>query len=293
MRESVGTDPNLRNLRDLHLPGLECARMTRVILVALLLGSGIAHGAAQSDVVTTLRTTATEAQTSIFMTLTTGVPALTGDRSAFIAASGEARAQMVRAAFSIARAFAGSAAFAKRYALYRDAQRPRRPEGPQTGGEALARQQQAMEQAVEQARQNAAKMPADARKQLEDSIADMRKQIAELNADPQYRAAVDQMAATNARQEEADFAQKVAAFDTEFPENVDALVARRLRQFLTTCGDVDFDAELEAGADQRQRFVNPAYERRSSDWKMCFRAGKPAVDAARAAADEWLNTLTP
>jgi hypothetical protein len=26
---------------------------------------------------------------------------------------------------------------------------------------------------------------------------------------------------------------------------------------------------------------------------MCFRAGKPAVDAARAAANQWLKTLTP
>jgi len=267
--------------------------MTRALLVTILLGGGMAHVAAQSDVLTTLGTNATEAHNSIFMTLTTGFPALAGERSVFKAASGETRAAMVRAVVAVARTFAGSADFARRYALYRDAQKPQRAEGPRTGAEALSQQQQAMEQAIKQAMENAAQLPADARKQLEDSIADMRKQIAELNADPEYRAAVDQMAAANANQDEAEFAQKLAVFNAEFPEDVDALVARRLRQFLTTCGDVDFDAQLEAGAEKRQRFVNPAYERRSRDWKMCFRAGKPAVDAARAAANEWLKTLTP
>jgi hypothetical protein len=267
--------------------------MARVILVTILLGGGMAHGATQSDILTTLGTNATEAHNSIFMTLTSGLPALAGERSVFQAASGEARGAMVRAVVAVARTFAGSADFARRYALYRDAQKPQRAAGPRSGSEALSQQQVAMEQAIKQALEHAAQLPADARKQVEDSIADMRKQVAELNADPEYRAAVDRMAADNARQDDAEFAQKLAAFNAEFPEDVNALVARRLRQFLTTCGDVDFDARLETGADQRQRFVNPAYERRSRDWKMCFRAGKPAVDAARAAANEWLATLTP
>ncbi len=269
------------------------ASMTRVILVTLLLGGGIAQLGAQSDVLTALGTNTTEAHNSIFVTLTSGFPALTGERSVFRAASSEARAAMVRAVFAIARTFAGSTDFARRYALYRDAQQPQRASLPRSGTEALSQQQQAMEQAIKQAMANAAQLPADARKQLEDSIADMRKQIAELNADPEYRAAVDQMAAANAKQDDAEFAQKLAAFNAEFPEDGNALVERRLRQFLTACGDVDFDAQLETGADKRQRFVNPAYERRSKDWKMCFRAGKPAVDAARAAANEWLATLNP
>jgi hypothetical protein len=267
--------------------------MTRVLLVTVFLGGGMTYVGAQTDVLATLGTNATDAHNSIFMTLSSGFPALAGERSAFTAASGEARAAMVRAVFVIARRFAASADFARRYALYRDAQRPQRPDVPRSGADALGQQQQAMEQAIAQALENAARMPADARKQLEDSIADMRKQIAELNADPAYRASVDQMAAANAQQDDAEFARKLAVFDAEFPEDVRTLVARRLRQFLVTCADIDFDAELVTGPDRQRRFVNPAYERRSRDWKMCFRAGKPAVDAARAAADEWLTTLTP
>jgi hypothetical protein len=65
-------------------------------------------------------------------------------------------------------------------------------------------------------------MSAEARQRLEESILEMQKQIAELNADANYRAQA---------------------------------------------------------------------ERRSIEWKMCYRAGKPAVDAARRAAEDWLKGL--
>jgi hypothetical protein len=38
-------------------------------------------------------------------------------------------------------------------------------------------------------------------------------------------------------------------------------------------------------------FADPALEARPKEWKMCFRAGKPATDAARAFAQKWLNDL--
>jgi hypothetical protein len=269
------------------------AHMRRAVLVTLLAFGGASHLSAQPDVLTTLGTTLRQAQDSIFMTLTSGTASLTGERSVFKTASGEARAGMVRAVVAVARTFASSPEFARRYALYRDAQKPRPSDAARTGEEALVQQQHAMELAIKQATANAAQLPPDARKQLEESIAEMRQQIDELNADPEYRAAVNEMAAAAARQEDEEYAQKLAAFNAEFPEDVNVLVARRLRQFLLTCGDVDFDAQLETRPDKRQRFVNPAYENRSKEWKMCFRAGKPAVAAARAAADEWLNTLAP
>lgn len=266
------------------------AQMTRGVLVAFLALVGLAP-VAQTDVLTRLGTTASQAHDSIFMTLMSGTAALTGERSVFKTATDEARVGMVRAVVAVARTFAASPEFATRYALYRDAQEPQRSEAARTGGEAMAQQQEAMELAIKQAMAHAAQLPADARQQLEASVAEMRQQIAELNADPEYRAAVDRMAVAAAKQDDEDHAQKLAVFNAEFPEDVNALIARRLRHFLLACSDVDFAARLEPHEGTKTRFVNPAYERRSAEWKMCFRAGKPAVDAARAAADEWLETL--
>jgi len=266
------------------------AQMTRGVLVAFLALVGLAP-VAQTDVLTRLGTTASQAHDSIFMTLMSGTAALTGDRSVFTMATDEARAGMVRAVVSVARTFVASPEFASRYALYRGAHKPQRSAAARTGGEAMTQQQEAMELAIKQAMANAAQLPAEARQQLEAGVAEMRRQIAELNADPEYRAAVDQMAVAAAKQDDEDYAQKLAVFSAEFPEDVNALIARRLRHFLLACSDVDFAARLEPHEDKKLRFVNPAYERRSAEWKMCFRAGKPAVDAARAAADAWLETL--
>ncbi len=40
-----------------------------------------------------------------------------------------------------------------------------------------------------------------------------------------------------------------------------------------------------------KKFVNPAYEKKPAEWKMAYRAGKPAVDAARTFAKAWLAEL--
>jgi hypothetical protein len=260
-------------------------------MVAVIIGVTIAGASAQSDVLATLGTNLREAQNSIFNSFATGIIALSGDRATFTAASPEQRAVMTRAAVAIARTFASSRDFSDRYTLYRDTQRPHRSTNARTGDEARALQQQAIELAVTQALASAQQLTPQARKELEASIAAMRQQIAELNADPSYRTQVDEATAAAAREEDSELAQQLALFDSEYPENVNTLIARRLRQFLLACSDVDFAAVLERGPDGKTRFANVAYERRSAEWKMCFRAGKPAVQAARAAAEEWLNAL--
>jgi hypothetical protein len=267
------------------------ARMPRTAAVAVMLVLPMAVASAQRDVLSTLGTTLEEARNSIFSSFATGIPALGGERTVFKAASPDERAVMVRAVIALARTFVSSPEFARRYALYRKAQEPQPAEVPRTGDEARQQQQESIELAIKQATAGAANLPPEARRQLEESIAEMRKQIAELNADPEYRAQVDRAAAADAREAAADFKRQRAMFNSEFPEQVNALVARRLRQFLLACSDVDFAAKLEPTSEKKMRFVNPAYERRSAEWKMCYRAGKPAVDAARAAAEEWLKAI--
>ena len=70
-----------------------------------------------------------------------------------------------------------------------------------------------------------------------------------------------------------------------------SLVAMRLRQFLDTTNNLDFSARLvEQG--KVQKFADPGLEARPSEWKMCFRAGKSATDAAREFARKWLAELS-
>jgi hypothetical protein len=76
-----------------------------------------------------------------------------------------------------------------------------------------------------------------------------------------------------------------------WPTDHRVLIAGRLRHFLDVTKDVAYDAKL-IEKDGRKMFADPANEARPKEWKMCFRAGKPATDAARAFAQKWLNDLT-
>jgi hypothetical protein len=38
-------------------------------------------------------------------------------------------------------------------------------------------------------------------------------------------------------------------------------------------------------------FEKPEYENKSNHWKLCFRAGKPTIDAARTYAKAWLKEI--
>ena len=65
---------------------------------------------------------------------------------------------------------------------------------------------------------------------------------------------------------------------------------RRLQAFLDATAEVDFDAKT-TGQGGSRRFVDEQYEAKPPEWKMCFRAGREASDAARAFAKDWLAEL--
>lgn len=74
--------------------------------------------------------------------------------------------------------------------------------------------------------------------------------------------------------------------EKKYPSDPREMIRKRLQEFLDLSATVDFDATTVSG-----RFENPAYEAKSNQWKMCYRAGKPVVEAARAEAQAWLGEL--
>ena len=69
-------------------------------------------------------------------------------------------------------------------------------------------------------------------------------------------------------------------------KDVTETLRRRLTYFLDTTQDVDFGAKTANG-----RFVDATNEAKPPEWKMCYRAGKEATDAARGVAESWLKEL--
>jgi hypothetical protein len=65
-------------------------------------------------------------------------------------------------------------------------------------------------------------------------------------------------------------------------------VKTRLNEYLELHATVDFNARL-TGTGSNQKFVNPAYEKKSLKWKAIYRAGKDVNDVAAAFAKDWLK----
>jgi uncharacterized protein (DUF934 family) len=74
--------------------------------------------------------------------------------------------------------------------------------------------------------------------------------------------------------------------EKRYPSDPNDLIKQRLTDFLKVSATVDFDAELDG-----REFKKAEYQRKSADWKYCFRAGTEVVAAAREEAQKWLDEL--
>ena len=81
-------------------------------------------------------------------------------------------------------------------------------------------------------------------------------------------------------------------FEAKFPSDPMPQIKQRLQEMLDMTANIDYAAELKEGDKGIKFFVNPAYEAKPLEWKLAFRAGKPATDAVRAAAQQWIRELS-
>ncbi len=79
-------------------------------------------------------------------------------------------------------------------------------------------------------------------------------------------------------------------WEKNYPIDFTGKIRERLQKFLDVTKDVDFNAELKTSYNKKV-FVNPAYERKSTEWKQAFRAGKEVTNMARVFATQWLEEI--
>jgi hypothetical protein len=68
------------------------------------------------------------------------------------------------------------------------------------------------------------------------------------------------------------------------------ILSARLTEFLDKSKGVDFAAQTKV-VDNRNKFVNAAYEGKNDIWKLCYRVGAAPTNAARAFAQQWITEL--
>lgn len=200
-----------------------------------------------------------------------------------------ARAELATAGVAWLKTYTASAEFKAHYDRVRETHMPQPPSFEGTPEDELKRAADEQKQQAEESKQAIASLPPDQRKALEQALAASAAALARADTPEQRRQQLDAIRAGRAERTKR-YEQDLASWKQEYPDNPAPLIAKRLREFLVMSADVDFAAAVTT-ADGRTRFANPAYEAKSSQWKMCYRAGREATTAARAAVTLWLSTF--
>ncbi len=210
---------------------------------------------------------------------------------AFKAADSALRAKLVQGAMAWFKAYSESAAFKADYDRQRESAKPAPPRPKESVDSQLARQKAERLKNLEDMRKSLDKMTPEMRKTMEATIKQMEETFAQQDADPRMAALMRQGLEAQQAEEEKSYRERVAQHEKRFPADPRVLIAQRLQGFLDVSKDVDFDAKLYAAERGKMKFANGAYESKPETWKLCYRAGKPAVDAARAFAFSWLKEI--
>jgi len=229
------------------------------------------------------------AREAVFDSLVSGVVSVAGKADVFTAAAPQVRVAIVNAALTLARAFVESAEFPKRYADHREANGPDPLPPATTADEVLVKQRAGFEAQIQGMRKQFAEVTPEQRKTLEEGFDTVRARFTEMEKG-EARVELDAALKTQRTRQVQAYQTAVKELDAVYPVDPRALVASRLRKFLDLSKDVDFTAQL-VECDRKMRFADAAFEARPAEWKMLFRAGKPAVDAAQAFAQKWLADL--
>lgn len=227
-----------------------------------------------------------EAQDGFFNGIWEGSAYVPGGQRVFRAAAPARKAAIVGGIGAMLKAYTRTAAFRTRYAEYWDANRPQPPAAPKSSAD----RDKETDESIAKMEESIKSMAPEMRKQMEEMVKQVKAQQAAMRNDTQMQ----QMIESASNQQEQDARQRhqaaVRKYETDHPKNPDDLIANRLREFLALSATVDYEARLVKSGGL-MRFERAEFEAKPAEWKLCFRAGKDAADAARAFASEWLKEL--
>ncbi len=209
-----------------------------------------------------------------------------------------AKAQIAVDMVSIAREYTQSPAFKQWYAEIRKAHEPNMPQQTITSPGPTAAELAQTRSQIEELQKKMATLPENERPAMQTYIDQLQKTANEqAGLNQQQRAAQPQTAVTDMAANQA-YMNNVKLYNDSlinwkmvYPEDPTMIIKYRLQQYQTLLSTVDFSAQTTTDAKGITHFVNPDYEKKSGDWKRCYRAGKEANDAVQAPIRDWLSSL--
>ncbi len=208
-------------------------------------------------------------------------------------ATGE-RASIVESVAKYVKEYSVTPEFLNKYKEFRETKKPKPPEKPKTMDQMKEEQRKSFQDAIKNMEETKKVMPADQQGMFDETIKQYKEQLKEIdNPDnPMYSKDVENVYQQGYEQQMTDYNNKLAQWGQDYPENNPrSLIKNWLKNFLDETKDVDFSATTALDQYNRNVFVKQEYERKSYLWKLCYRTGKEATDAARKFAQNWLNEL--
>jgi hypothetical protein len=215
---------------------------------------------------------------------------------AFKAAAPAVRAGLVTGALTWAKTYTASAEFKTAYEKVRQNQKPEAPK-VKSVDEEIAKQRAQLEEAIAQTKKTLAEPPAGVSPEIAKAIRDgsesalkmLTAQLADLDK-PQTKAMQGQSVEYENKSRQDQYQRSMKEWETRYPIDPKPLLVTRLQHFLDQSTGVDFGATL-VPCGSKKCFADKPAEQKPQNWKLCYRAGKEAVDAGRAFATTWLAEL--
>lgn len=206
--------------------------------------------------------------------------------------SEEEKVSMVSIVGNYVKNYTESDEFLNNYLEYRESVKPNPPESPESMDDIQKQQVNDIKNSIKEMEQLKSSLPEDQKKIYDETINFLKEQLkAVQNQDESFNEEMDKYAALDHEQQMKNYEVELAKWETEYPENPDAVIKRWINKFLDETKDIDFGADLYTTDNGKRIFVKKEYEDKSDLWKLCFRSGKETTEAGRKFAQNWLNEL--
>lgn len=200
------------------------------------------------------------------------------------------RTAVTKDLMNYAKAYVNSAAYIKEYAALKESKKPEKYQ-MKTPEELQQKMIADSKKAVADNEVSLKKADPQFKKIFEDVLIQAKKMLKEAE-DPNNKslASYRKNYENAVKQNEENYKRQLAGWEAEFPANHMLFVKKRLETFLDLTRNIDYTAELTSQNGFRV-FVKKAYEDKSKQWKMAFRAGKEVVEPAREFVQNWVQEI--
>ncbi len=203
------------------------------------------------------------------------------------------RAGTVQQICAFAKSYTESDAFRKQYLEQREASKPVPPEKPEPVEEMRARMKKEMEKSIQETEKAIESMPPEHHEMMRANVEMLKEQAKSYDDpnNPMFSKDMEDMMKQNYEFQMTEHKNRVAEWEKNYPADPKPMVKGWLEEFLDQSKDVDFKATLVDGEYGKKVFAKREYEMKPANWKLCYRAGKESVDAARGYVKGWLDEL--